>query len=360
MTWVLKKFMTLKEELLDTNEMKKIFIFFGFIFLFVGCKKSINPINQKLVVVNATHNAEHPGKKLMEINCYACHNPITSHEDRIAPPMIAIKKHYLSGNTTKEQFIADIQNWIEKPSETKSKMPGAIRNFGIMPYAPFPEKTITQIADYMFDFNIDQPEWFEDHFNEERGKGMGKGMGQGLGQGRGMGQGMKLGQSNNEDLDHEEIGLKYALSTKAQLGKNLMGALQKNGVKDAVTFCNERAYTLTDSMAKIHRANIKRVSDKPRNQNNKANDIELKHIDAFKKLLANQEEIKPIIEEANNSINFYYPITTNTMCLQCHGSLNNEIESKTYKTIKKLYPKDKAIGYNVNEVRGIWSIQFEK
>jgi hypothetical protein len=26
----------------------------------------------------------------------------------------------------------------------------------------------------------------------------------------------------------------------------------------------------------------------------------------------------------------------------------------------KLYPKDLAIGYNENEVRGIWSITFDK
>ncbi len=337
--------------------MKKIFLFFGFILLFVGCKNSTNPISKKLVIGNAEHIADHPGKKLMEINCYACHNPTTGHDDRIAPPMIAVKKHYISDNTTKEQFIADIQNWIKTPSEEKSKMPGAIRNFGLMPYAPFPEETIDQIADYMYEYNIDQPEWFEDHFNEERGKGNGKGMGQG--KGKGMGQGMRHGQSINEDLNYEDIGLKYALSTKAQLGKNLMGALQKKGVQEAVTFCNERAYALTDSMAKIHKASIKRVSDKPRNQNNKANIVELNHIETFKTMVANKEEIKPIVEEAGTSVNFYYPITTNSMCLQCHGELNDEINTDTYKTIKGLYPNDKAIGYNVNQVRGIWSISFD-
>ncbi len=346
--------------------MKKIFLIFGFIILFVGCKNSTNPNSQKLVVVNTKHTTDHSGKKLMEINCYACHNPTTGHDDRIAPPMIAVKKHYISDNTTKEQFIADIQNWIKTPSVEKSKMPGAIRNFGLMPYAPFPEETIAQIADYMYEYNIDQPEWFEDHFNEERGKGMRKGMGQGqgkgkgMGQGRGMGQGMRQGQSTNEDLSYEDIGLKYALSTKAQLGKNLMGALQKKGVQEAVTFCNERAYALTDSMAKIHRATIKRVSDKPRNQNNKANMVELNHIETFKTMVANKEEIKPIVEDAGTSVNFYYPITTNSMCLQCHGALNGELSSDTYKTIKGLYPNDKAIGYNVNQVRGIWSISFDK
>ena len=137
----------------------------------------------------------------METYCYACHNPTANHDGRIAPPMIAVKKHYISDDTTKEQFITDIQNWIKTPSEEKSRMPGAIRKFGLMPYAPFPEETITQIADYMYDFNIDQPDWFEDHFNEERGKRMGNGRGQGQRQGRGiskgkgMGQGMRHGQT---------------------------------------------------------------------------------------------------------------------------------------------------------------------
>lgn len=336
--------------------MKKIFLIFGFILLFVGCKNSTNPINQKLVVVKAKQIADHPGKKLMEINCYACHNPSTGHNDRIAPPMIAVKKHYISDSSTKEQFIADIQNWIKSPNEEKSKMPGAIRNFGLMPYAPFPDETIDQIAEYMFDFDIDQPDWFDDHFNEERGKGMRRGKGQG----RGMGQGMRHGQTSNDDLNYEDIGIKYALSTKAQLGKNLMGALQKKGVKEAVTFCNERAYALTDSMAKLHKANIKRVSDKPRNQNNKANTVELNHIETFKTMVANQQEVEAIVAESGNSVNFYYPITTNAMCLQCHGKLKDELNPDNYKTIKGLYPNDKAIGYDLNQVRGIWSISFVK
>jgi hypothetical protein len=272
--------------------------------------------------------------------------------------MIAIKKHYMTNETTKQQFITDIQNWIKKPSEENSRMPGAIRNFGLMPYAPFPEETITQIADYMFDHDIDRPEWFEDHFNKERGKGMGRGRGMGHGQGKGRGMGFR--QIADSVVNYEAKGLEYALSTKAQLGKNLMGAIQKKGTKEAVTFCNERAYTLTDSMAKVYNAHIKRVSDKPRNQNNKANSQEWAHIKTFKTMVANQKEIKPIVEEEENTVNFYYPIVTNSMCLQCHGTLNKELKQDTYKTIKGLYPNDQGIGYDVNQVRGIWSIRFNK
>jgi hypothetical protein len=47
------------------------------------------------------------------------------------------------------------------------------------------------------------------------------------------------------------------------------------------------------------------------------------------------------------------------MCLQCHGKseqIKPEVRAKTL----QLYPKDLAIGYSENEVRGIWSITFTK
>lgn len=48
------------------------------------------------------------------------------------------------------------------------------------------------------------------------------------------------------------------------------------------------------------------------------------------------------------------------MCLQCHGKPDEDIQKPTFKKIVNLYPKDKAIGYGINEVRGIWSITFNK
>jgi hypothetical protein len=46
------------------------------------------------------------------------------------------------------------------------------------------------------------------------------------------------------------------------------------------------------------------------------------------------------------------------MCLKCHGTPGQEIQTETLKRIQQLYPNDKAIGYGVNEVRGMWSITF--
>ncbi|NGX84376.1 hypothetical protein [Aequorivita sp. KMM 9714] len=112
---------------------------------------------------------EHPGKRLMENNCNICHNPKTAEESIIAPPMVAVKMHYISEETTKEEFVDAMLDWAKEPSVEKSKMPGAIKKFGLMPYQFYPEGTIKQIADYMFDNEIEKPVWFDIHYKKMHG-----------------------------------------------------------------------------------------------------------------------------------------------------------------------------------------------
>ncbi|WP_179352122.1 Tll0287-like domain-containing protein [Winogradskyella vidalii] len=297
---------------------------------------------------------KHPGKKLMETNCYLCHSPTASETDRIGPPMVAIKRHYISKNTTKADFVAAMQTWIENPNIDDAKMPGAVKRFGVMPYQHYPEETIAQISDYMYDFEIDQPNWFEAHYNEARRNGNRQV------QREQKRQGSSVVQTNFENLPYGERGLKYALTTKAVLGKNLMGTIQRKGVLEALAFCNVKAYPLTDSMAVVHKAVIKRVTDKPRNSNNKANAEELEYLNEFKHVIANNQEPQPLVKELDDKVKVYYPITTNNMCLQCHGKPNETLKQSTLTNIKRLYPMDQAIGYDINQVRGIWSITFNK
>ena len=40
----------------------------------------------------------------------------------------------------------EIMKWVKNPSRENSKMPGALKKFGIMPYQSFPEDTIMQIS----------------------------------------------------------------------------------------------------------------------------------------------------------------------------------------------------------------------
>jgi cytochrome c553 len=293
--------------------------------------------------------SNHPGKKLLETQCYVCHSPSADHDGRIAPPMVAIKSHYMSDDTTKEQFANAMWSFVEKPTEEKSKMRGAVKRFGVMPYQPFNKEDIRLIAEYMYDYKIEEPEWFKQHIEEEsKGK-------------------MKYRNGGKNDLNAGakkeqtpvDRGLEYALTTKKELGKNLMGTIQKKGTLEAVKFCNVRAYPITDSMAVAQSATIKRVTDRPRNPENQANSKELKIIEDFKNLIAQGESYEPVTEIENGEVNFYYPIVTNSMCLQCHGNKGKEIEPAVFTALSTLYPSDKAVGYDVNQVRGIWSISYE-
>ncbi len=313
-----------------------------------ACKKNNNTSyedSSEVVELTSQELAE-KGKKTMENKCYLCHNPSSSEKNRVGPPMAAIKARYLQDASTKEEFVNSIWHFVEKPTKDKAKLKGAVKRFGVMPYQKYSQEEIEAIAHFMYEYKIEEPEWFGEHWEKNHGGE--------------YGQKGKEWNAEEQEKDLASIGLEYAKSTKAQLRKNLMGAMQKEGVIHALEFCNVRAMPLTDSMATVHNANIKRVSDRNRNPENKASEKETKYIKSFNKQIKNREEPSPIVEQNGDQTNFYYPIVTNDMCLKCHGEVGKQIEQKTYDKILKFYPEDKAIGYDVNQVRGIWSIEFEE
>lgn len=329
--------------------MKRI-VPFIFLLVIAGCKETKKSETLPMVSDAWQETVEdegtHPGKQILETECYQCHNPRVSQEKMIAPPMVAIKRHYIDSNTSKEAFTEDLIRWMNDP-EQDTKMPGAHKKFGTMPYMPYPEDALAQVAEYLYDNDIEKPDWYDSRYQEEYGKQKGKNKGMGI-------------TTKRNQAEYTKTGLGYASAAKSQLGSNLMKAIQEKGTVGAIGFCHAEATQLTDSVSLMHNAVIKRVSDRPRNQNNRANLEELGYINTFKKVLASGGEVEPIVKTVNGEVHFYYPITTNAMCLQCHGTPNEQIEPTTLTSLKKLYPKDLAVGYDVNQVRGIWSITFDE
>ncbi|HZJ20661.1 MAG TPA: DUF3365 domain-containing protein [Pricia sp.] len=328
--------------------MKNLLLLLSLVIIF-SCKDKSKTIPVDTTSENevAQPGENHPGRQIMETECYICHDPKASEESMIAPPMIAIKSHYIGENTTKDQFTEDLIKWVNDP-ETESKIPAAHKRFGAMPYIPYPDDAVAQIADYLYDYEVEKPDWFDAHYKAEHGKG--KGMGK---------RKIQTTEAASQD-NNAKIGMEYALAAKSALGKNLMKAIQQNGPVGAVEFCSVKALALTDSISIMKNAVINRVSDKPRNTDNAANTEELGYISYFKKLVAAGKQPKPIVKTQNGEVDFYFPITTNTMCLQCHGKPNEQIAPATLTALKHLYPKDKAIGYDENEVRGLWAINFDE
>jgi hypothetical protein len=159
-----------------------------------------------------------------------------------------------------------------------------------------------------------------------------------------------------------DIGSMIAMSTKKTLGKNLQQALMSGGVENAIRFCKINAMPLVDSLSRQFDASIKRVTKKARNPDDLPNDLESTILDAYEqqlndslKLQANVQKI----DEANYL--FTQPIfIDNALCLTCHGSLENGLTEETKNFIKEKYPDDKATGYAIGDLRGMWSITLSK
>ena len=156
-----------------------------------------------------------------------------------------------------------------------------------------------------------------------------------------------------------EIGQSIAMQTKGVLGKNLLQAISTEGTENAIVFCSSKAIPLTDSVAMAAHAKIKRVSDKNRNPDNKANEAELEYIYATKEAISKGEAVKPKLTKVGNKQIAYYPIMTIDMCLQCHGQTDKDISPNTLSKIRELYPDDLAVGYTSDELRGIWVIEMD-
>ena len=62
-----------------------------------------------------------------------------------------------------EQVATQIKT-LEHPGK---KLMETVKRFGVMPKQAFPEETVKQIAEYMFENNIDEPKWFKEHFNKK-------------------------------------------------------------------------------------------------------------------------------------------------------------------------------------------------
>lgn len=159
-----------------------------------------------------------------------------------------------------------------------------------------------------------------------------------------------------------EIGNLIALTTKKTLGKNLQHALQNGGVENAVEFCKINAMPLVDSLSEQFDAVIKRVSLKARNPNDKPNDLEKELLEAYAFQWKDSIPLKANVQDLeNNKYLFTKPILVdNALCLSCHGTYENGLLKASDDFIKSKHPDDMATGYQIGDLRGIWSITISK
>lgn len=138
--------------------------------------------------------------------------------------------------------------------------------------------------------------------------------------------------------------------------QNVAGAIQKGGTEYAVDFCQVEAIPITDSLSKEVQMYIQRITDKNRNpQNNLKTKNDRTIFGEFKRKSKLFDTL--LIEEKQyvyyKRINLAMPT-----CLKCHGNPQTDIEDKTLQKINTFYPNDKAVGYKLNDFRGLWKIDI--
>lgn len=165
---------------MNTNFIKLVVL----LVVFSSCnkQKSSEDFGIETSAKSESENAE--ALALFKQKCYACHSVTTkSHDEIIAPPMIAVKKRYSMQFDNKEDFVNAVVAYAADPKAENALMIGAINKFKAMPKQAFEEADLKKIATYIYENEIETPVWFEGHFqqNHKNGQGMGQGMGRGMG-----------------------------------------------------------------------------------------------------------------------------------------------------------------------------------
>jgi mono/diheme cytochrome c family protein len=319
---------------MSLNSIYLRFIGLGILTVFLYSCGSTDDVSPTLPEDQATLDLIKQGEGLIANNCYSCHSATAPLEGgRLAPPMEAVKNHYLNKETTLDEFTGQLVRFVNKPSEAYSKMPGARKRFGLMPALPLPTEELKSIAAFIYYKDLEAPAWLEAH------------------------QGGEYGVPANQEA-YVERGKQQAMQTKAILGKKLMAAVNAGGPENAVAFCNVRAIPLTDSSSNVLR--VRRVSDRPRNPANAADSLQLVQMDEIRNDLDQGKTDVFRLVDGKEVFTGYYPITTNAFCLQCHGEKEIDINSATISALEALYPEDHAVGYAANQLRGIWVVTMAR
>jgi hypothetical protein len=172
-------------------------------------------------------------------------------------------------------------------------------------------------------------------------------------------------QTDINDEDLEELALargdRISQVTQMALASKLKEVVQEEGIAEALKFCNVNAYPIVDSLEKVYNTQVKRASSRARNPGDKPNKMEEEIIEEYSRDMAkgNTPEVKIMLDD--NKAYYFKPIILSAeLCLKCHGQVGSDLLDENYRIIKELYPDDNATGHKLGDLRGIWSISFDK
>ena len=168
--------------------------------------------------------------------------------------------------------------------------------------------------------------------------------------------------SDADKISYLVKGDSIATYMQQMLLKNLTHAIEENGTIGALEFCNENAIPLTEEGSKTHGVEIHRLTDKNRNPNNVLSTESDKNAWSEISRLMGDKDTSPKhwVGKEGDAVYYYKAIPLGMpTCLSCHGNKNSDIEVETLREIAMRYPDDKATGYEMGQLRGVWKVQLK-
>lgn len=83
-------------------------------------------------------------------NCIACHGEVRNPS---APHLSEVKGYYLMAYPKKEDFIANMAEWVFDPNAKTAQLPEAVEKYNLMPYLSIDLDTLTKIATYIYEYD---------------------------------------------------------------------------------------------------------------------------------------------------------------------------------------------------------------
>ena len=173
---------------------------------------------------------------------------------------------------------------------------------------------------------------------------------------------LTLHAENTKPLSQEEKqslikGAKTQIMSLAEaLTATLKQGIKADGHAASLKLCNLQASAITKSVSAeggLTEWTISRTSLKLRSPANAPQSWIEQIMKDFEQRKSGGEMAKDIVHTEVRDGKFYLvkAIPTKAACLACHGS---NIADDVKATLEELYPSDKAVGFNVGDIRGVF------
>lgn len=100
-------------------------------------------------------------QQIVENVCQNCHHPTARPDNRLAPPLEIAKRNYLASHPDKEGFVNAMTAFVLSPTPEQAKLHSDVENFGVMDPLGYSEEQIRSVAAYIYDTELEKPNWLE-------------------------------------------------------------------------------------------------------------------------------------------------------------------------------------------------------